>query len=145
MGSREYTIGQLAKAGGCTVQAVRYYEKAGLLPPPPRTGGNHRIYDQTRMDRLTFLRHARQLGFPLKSIRALMTLADAPSHDCAVADRIASEHLREVESRIERLEVLKAELMRMLDQCEGGKIETCRIIEALADHTHAHCLVKDHG
>jgi DNA-binding transcriptional MerR regulator len=127
------------------VQTVRYYEKTGLLPPPPRTGGNHRVYDQARMDRLTFLRHARQLGFPLQSIRELLAMADDSSGDCTAADRIAIEHLREVENRIERLEALKAELARMISQCKGGKIESCRIIEVLADHTHAHCLAKDHG
>jgi DNA-binding transcriptional MerR regulator len=142
---REYSIGQLAKAGGCKVQTIRYYEKIGLLAEPRRSAGNQRVYSQSHMDRLTFLRHGRQLGFPLEAIRELLALADHPSQSCEGARRIAEAHLGEVESRINRLQDLKAELVRMIDQCRGGKIETCRIVEVLADHTHAHCLAKDHG
>ena len=142
--SKDYSIGELAKAGGCTVQTVRYYETAGLLVPRGRSAGNQRFYGQTEMNRLTFLRHARQLGFPLDSIRELLALSDDRSGDCVAVDRIAREHLQEVENRIGRLEALKAELEHMIGQCEGGKIENCRVIEVLADHTHAHCLAKDH-
>jgi len=141
---REYTIGDMAKAGGCKAQTVRYYEQIGLLPEPRRSAGNQRIYDQSHKDRLAFIRHSREMGFPLTAIRELLELADNRSQSCEEADLIAKAHLREVDSRLERLQTLKAELIRMIELCEGGRIENCRIIEALADHTHAHCLTKNH-
>jgi Cu(I)-responsive transcriptional regulator len=131
---RDYAIGQLAKAGGCKVQTVRYYEEIGLLPPPPRSAGGQRVYGQSHMDRLVFVRHARQLGFPLDAIRELLAVTDDPGQPCAAIDAIAKAHLAEVDSRITRLKALRGELARMIDQCRGGKVENCRIIEALADH-----------
>ena len=131
---KDYAIGQLAKAGGCKVQTIRYYEEIGLLPAPPRSAGGQRVYGQPHMDRLVFVRHARQLGFPLDAIRELLTVTDDPHQPCAAIDAIAKAHLAEVDSRIARLEALREELARMIDQCRGGRVGDCRIIEALADH-----------
>ena len=129
-----YAIGQLAKAGGCKVQTIRYYEEIGLLPAPPRSAGGQRVYGRSHMDRLVFVRHARQLGFPLDAIRELLAVTDDPHQPCAAIDAIAKAHLTEVDSRIARLGALREELARMIDQCRGGQVENCRIIEALADH-----------
>lgn len=141
---REYAIGEMARAGGCKVQTVRYYEKIGLLAEPRRSAGNQRIYDQSHMDRLAFIRHSREMGFPLPAIRELLELADDRSRSCARVDLIAQARLEEVESRIQRLRALKGELVRMIEMCRGGRIEHCRIIEVLADHSHARCLAKGH-
>jgi DNA-binding transcriptional MerR regulator len=132
--SSHFTIGRVADAAGCKVQTVRYYEQIGLLPRPARSEGNQRLYDKRAIDRLTFIRHARELGFPLEAIRALLSLADNPDQSCVAADSIARAQLVEVEQRIERLQALKLELHRMIDQCEGGRIADCRVIEALSDH-----------
>lgn len=140
--SDEFTIGRLAKATGSKVQTIRYYEAIGLMPAPSRTAGNQRRYGARHLERLAFIRHSRQLGFPLEAIRQLLSLADDPDQPCETADRIAQTQLREVESRIERLQALKAELRRMVVQCEGGRVAECRVIEVLADH--AHCLYDDH-
>jgi DNA-binding transcriptional MerR regulator len=137
------TIGRVAEAAGCKVQTIRYYEQIGLLPRPPRSEGNQRLYDQAVIDRLTFIRHARELGFPLGAIRDLLSLVDHPDQSCEAADAIARTQLREVEQRIERLQALKLELHRMIDQCAGGRIADCRVIEALSDH--ALCRPGKHG
>jgi DNA-binding transcriptional MerR regulator len=136
-----HTIGQLAAQTGCKVQTVRYYEHIGLMPEPVRTEGNQRRYGSRHLKRLAFIWHSRQLGFPLPAIRELLSLVDDPGRSCAGADQIARRQLEHVESRIARLEALKAELERMIGQCGGGQISNCRVIEVLANHTH--CLT-DH-
>ena len=129
------TIGRVASAAGCKVQTIRYYEQIGLLRAPIRSAGNQRLYRPADVERLTFIRHARELGFSLDSIRELLDLSDRPDQSCAAVDSIAKAHLIEVERRIRRLEALKTELERMVDHCAGGIVADCRVIETLADHS----------
>lgn len=136
------TIGDLSRRTGCKVQTIRYYEQIGLLPEPERSSGNQRLYSPAHSDRLAFVRHARELGFPLEAIRELLSLADQPFQSCEAADAIARTQLGLVETRIARLQSLKQELERMVEQCHGGKIADCRVIEVLADH--GQCLSESH-
>jgi len=129
------TIGKLGEAAGVKVPTIRYYEQIGLLRDPDRSAGNQRLYGQSALDRLAFIRHARELGFPLDTIRDLLSLSDRPDQSCAAADVIARAQLAEVESRLARLTALKAELERMVVQCAGGRIADCRVIEVLGDHS----------
>lgn len=130
----QFTIGRIAEAAGCKVQTVRYYEQVGLLPRPERSGGNQRVYGKSDVDRLTFIRHARDLGFSIEAIRDLLSLSDRPDQPCEAADAIARAQLVHVERRIEHLNALKLELERMVAQCSGGRISDCRVIEVLGDH-----------
>jgi len=130
-----HTIGRLALATGCKVQTVRYYEQIGLLPEPIRSQGNQRLYGQTDIDRLAFIRHSRELGFSLQAIRDLLSLSDDPEKPCEAVDAIAQVQLEEVERRIVSLRALKLELTRMLQQCRGGRVSECRIIAVLSDHS----------
>ena len=129
------TIGKKGEAAGVKVPTIRYYEQIGLLPEPDRSAGNQRLYGQSALDRLAFIRHARELGFPLDAIRDLLSLSDRPDQSCAAADVIARAQLAEVESRLARLTALKGELERMVVQCAGGRIADCRVIEVLGDHS----------
>ena len=129
------TIGKLGEAAGVKVPTIRYYEQIGLLPEPDRSAGNQRLYGQSALDRLAFIRHARELGFPLDAVRDLLSLSDRPDQSCAAADVIARAQLAEVESRLARLTALKGELERMVVQCAGGRIADCRVIEVLGDHS----------
>ena len=140
--TRHYSIGQMAKAGHCKVQTLRYYEQIGLLPAPARSEGNQRIYSQGHRDRLGFIRHSRELGFSLERIREILALSDDPSHSCEEVDLIARRHLQEVESRIKRLQSMRKELKRMIHQCDGKQVADCQIIEILSNH--ALCLVDQH-
>ena len=144
MAGDEFTIGRLAREGGCKVQTIRYYEQIGLMPEPARTEGNQRRYGPHHGQRLAFIRHARELGFPLEAVRELLSLSDDKHRSCAAADAIAKDHLVAVERRIARLNALKTELERMIEQCRGGSIADCRVIEVVADHSHGHCLTH-HG
>lgn len=139
---RKFTIGRLARDTGCKAQTIRYYEEIGLLPTPERSHGNQRLYGPSDSARLAFIRHSRELGFPLTMVRELLALVDDPAHPCADVDRITRTHLETVDRRIKTLMSLKAELERMIEQCDGGAVSTCRIIEVLADHSL--CQVKAH-
>ena len=141
--TRDLTIGRVAEATGCKVQTVRYYEQIGLIPAPPRTSGNQRIYDESAIHRLTFIRHARELGFPLQAIRDLISLSDDPDQPCDAADAIARAQLSEVDRRVQRLYALRHELGRMIEQCRGGRIADCRVLEVLSNHSL--CATEDHS
>ncbi len=145
MAERALRIGDLAAATSIGVETIRYYERIGLLPAPARTSGNYRAYGSRHLERLSFIRHARELGFPIEVIRDLLRLADEPERPCESADWIARTHLADVERKLARLMALKAELERMLAQCGQGRIAECHVIEVLADHSHARCLDPSHG
>jgi len=130
----EFTIGRLARETGCKIPTIRYYEQIGLLPEPGRTDGGQRRSGNADLDRLAFIRHARQLGFTLEAIRELLNLSDNPSRSCAEVDVIAHRQLKEVEARIARLEALRTELKRMLRECSRETISDCRVLEVLRDH-----------
>ncbi len=142
MSSREMAIGEAARRSGVKVPTIRYYEQVGLLPAPPRTEGNRRLYDNADVRRLAFIRHARELGFDVEAIRTLLVLQDDPGQPCSAADSIARGRLAEVEQRIASLLALKAELERMVAGCEHGRVDECRVIEILADH--GKCLHMHH-
>lgn len=136
-----FTIGKLSEVTGVKVPTIRYYEQIGLLPRPERSAGNQRLYGEATRRRLSFLRHARELGFPLEAIRDLIQLSDHPEDSCAAADSIARAQLQAVRLRIARLQALEAELARMIDTESHGTIAECRVIEVLGDHglcLHSH-------
>ena len=136
------SIGKLSEAAGVKVPTIRYYEQIGLLGEPERSAGNQRLYSSLAGERLAFIRHARDLGFPLEAIRELLGMSDRPDQPCAAVDSIARAQLAAVEGRITRLTGLKSELERMIAQCAGGCVADCRVIESLANH--AHC-ATDHS
>lgn len=129
-----FSIGRLGQAAGVKVPTIRYYEQIGLLPEADRSAGNQRLYNRATLDRLAFVRHARELGFSLEAIRDLLSLSDKPDQSCAAADAIAKAQLNAVQARIARLKALETELHRMIDQCACGTIKDCRVIETLGDH-----------
>ncbi len=131
---RDLAIGELANTTGCKVQTIRYYEQIGLMPPPPRTTGGQRRYADQHVRRLTFIRHARDLGFDIETIRQLLAMADQPDRPCGEVDLIARRHVAEINTKIEQLTGLRSEMQRMIRQCKRGRISECRIIGTLADH-----------
>lgn len=129
-----YSISQVAKAAQCKVQTIRYYEDINLLNKVQRNAGNQRIYDQQQLDRLKFIRHSRDLGFSLDQIREILAISDNKNHSCQQVNDIAFNHLKEVDSKIKRLQGMKNELNRMINDCNGNRIADCKIIEVLSDH-----------
>jgi DNA-binding transcriptional MerR regulator len=137
-----FSIGQLSKATGVKVPTIRYYEEIGLLPQPGRNAGNQRRYGQDGIDALGFIKHARDLGFSLEDIKALMGLDGQLGEDCAEADRIARSQLANVRDRIRKLEQLATELERISHLCDGGNGGCCKVLTALGDHSQC---ATEHG
>ena len=132
MATEQLTIGDLAKSADTKVETIRYYERVGLLPAPARTRGNYRSYSKEHLGQLCFVRRARDLGFSLTQVRALLSLSDQRRRSCEAVDTIARKHLAEVERKIEGLVALRRELDCIISQCSHGTIAECRIIEALS-------------
>lgn len=128
------TIGRLSKAADVKVPTIRFYEQIGLMPEPDRTDSDRRVYGEAAVRRLRFIRHARQLGFEIKDIEALLGLADRPETPCDDADRIARSHLTLIDDKIAQLTRLRDELDRMVG-CAAGTARDCRVIEVLSDHS----------
>jgi len=129
---RQFSIGELAKATDTKVETVRYYERIGLLPEPGRTSGNYRAYSDEHLGRLSFVRRARDLGFSIEQVKALLGLSDQRDRSCADVDAMARAHLEDVDNKIADLKKLRRELNALITQCHHGVIADCRIIDALA-------------
>lgn len=127
------TRGELAARIGCNIETIRYYEQAGLLPPPPRSQGGHRLYDQELVKRLNFVRRSRDLGFTLEEIRGLLRLVDGGKHTCAQVEALALHHAQEIQRKISDLKKIKKVLEVMAAQCSGKSVPKCPIIDALYD------------
>ena len=133
--NRIYSVGELAAAGGCKVETVRYYEKVGLMPEPPRTEGGHRLYSLDLLKRLTFIRRSRELGFPIEQIRGLLRFVDEPGHTCGEVKGMAMVQARAVQEKINDLKRLQKALNAMAARCKGKDyaLKDCPIIDALYD------------
>ncbi len=134
------TIGELAARTGCTPEAIRYYERVGVVPRPARAGsGRYRQYGDADVERLAFLRRARELGFSLAEVRALLTFSDGdPDRSCGDVDALARAHLMQVDAKLAQLTALRDALAGVIDQCRGGlAVADCRILGALGGGARA--------
>ncbi|WP_090709293.1 MULTISPECIES: helix-turn-helix domain-containing protein [unclassified Beijerinckia] len=134
MREEHLAIGELGRLTSTKVETIRYYERIGLLAAPARTAGNYRAYGPVHLNRLSFIRRSRDLGFSLEQVRTLLDLSDDRDRSCQAVDAIAQEHLAEVDRKIADLSALRHELSRMIEQCRCGTVADCRIIEALSPH-----------
>ena len=128
------SIGDLSRHTGVKVPTIRYYEQMGLIAAPDRSEGNQRRYERSDLERLAFIRHARDLGLGIEAIRELIALSQHRERACDGADQIAREHLSDVREKIARLQKLEHELERIVSHCDGNSIEDCYVIRALSDH-----------
>lgn len=125
-------IGDLAVRTGCHVETIRFYEKEGLLPIPPRSAGNYRLYGDTHIERLTFIRHCRSLDMTLDEIRCLLRFQDAPGGDCSEVNALLQAHLRHVATRIRELKALRRQLVALRRSCDAvGPVQQCGILQEL--------------
>jgi MerR family transcriptional regulator, mercuric resistance operon regulatory protein len=126
-------IGMVAKRTGLTVEGIRFYEKAGVLRSPARTAGRHRLYSLADLKRLSFIRRARQLGFSLDDVRALLGLADHMGNtSCADAHRLGAKHLDDVRAKIADLKKMEKTLRAVVASCAEGTLPACPLIETLS-------------
>ena len=132
---KSLSIGELSKQSGVKITTIRYYEQVGLITKPERSAGGRRIYREEDLQRVTFIRHSRHLGFSLDSIRELLDLQIEPTTDCSTVNEIAETQLALVRQRISQLQSLENELERISTVCGGGAMANCKVIEALNDHS----------
>ncbi len=125
------TIGRLAVAAGAHVTTVRFYERTGLLPPPARSAGGHRIYGEDHLQRLIFIRHAREFDFSIDAIKELLVMSDASRTSCRDVHVLATAHLRAVRGRIADLTRLETRLADALAQCAREASSTCSLLRLL--------------
>ncbi|WP_036279457.1 helix-turn-helix domain-containing protein [Methylocystis sp. ATCC 49242] len=126
------TIGRLAAAAGVNLETVRYYERIGLMSPPGRTASGHRAYEQPHVRRLSFIRRARELGFSIEQIRALLALAEPSRASCAEVREIARTHLDEVRAKLVDLAKLECILVETVARCSGDAAPSCPVLDMLA-------------
>src|SRR6266704_2598575 len=126
------TTARLAHEGGVNVETIRYYERHGLLPTPPRTHSGYRVFSEDAVKRLRFIKHAQDLGFSLKEIKELLALRVRPGSSCVDVRRKAEAKIVDVESKVRHLQTIKKALQNLTKTCAGkGPVSTCSILEAL--------------
>ena len=125
-------IGELAKRTDLLVETIRYYEREGLLPDPPRSDGNYRLYSETHLERLQFVRHCRSLDMTLEEIRDLLRFRDAPDRNCGEVNALLDEHIQHVGQRIKELRLLQKNLRGLRNLCQQEQAtRDCRILQSL--------------
>jgi Hg(II)-responsive transcriptional regulator len=126
------TIGELSKESGVHLETIRYYEREGLIPAPPRKSSGHRAYPPNAARRLRFIKRVQELGFTLSEIRELLTLRAEPDRDCSQVCEQAQEKLCEVRAKIRNLQSIEQALQHLTEGCSGHRpISECGILEAL--------------
>jgi MerR family mercuric resistance operon transcriptional regulator len=123
-------IGELSRLTGCNIETIRYYERIGLLPAPPRRG-RYRSYGGPDVGRLGFVRRARELGFTLDEVRALLGLAGGGQASCAEVRTLAASHLMDVRARITDLRRMERVLAESVRACDAGQDPGCPLIQSL--------------
>ncbi|HMQ93458.1 MAG TPA: helix-turn-helix domain-containing protein [Amaricoccus sp.] len=126
-----FTRGDLARTTGCNIETIRYYEKTGLLPDPPRTDAGYRIYSAAHATRLRFILRARELGFSMEDIRGLMGLEDGAAPTCAEVKERTERHLADVRAKIADLRRIEKVLSVTAAQCSGEDVPECPVLETL--------------
>jgi MerR family mercuric resistance operon transcriptional regulator len=125
-------IGELSARTGVNIETIRYYERIGVMPAPSRKNGRQRIYEESHVQRLTFVRRGRELGFALDDMRTLLALADRGEEACAETKEMTLRHLTDVRGKIASLRKLERALREMTDACRPGQQSSCPILEALS-------------
>lgn len=130
------SIGVIAQQTGCTVPTIRYYEEIGLLPAGPRTEGGRRVYGQSAVRRLTFIRRCRDFGFSIEQVRELVSLVDEPDRPCVEVRDVAARHLLQLRQKLAELQALETSVAAFVCSCDtacaGGAAVDCTILEDLA-------------
>lgn len=123
---------ELARRTGCNLETIRYYEKIGMMPEPPRTASGYRVYDETHVARLRFILRARELGFSIEEIRGLLALVDGGTQTCSEVKERTERHLAEVRTKIADLKRIEKVLATTAARCSGEHVPECPVLEALS-------------
>lgn len=125
------TIGKLSELTGVNIETIRYYERIGMLPAPPRTVSGRRIYDSTDVRTLAFIRRSRELGFSLDEIRSLIRLSGPAKATCREVREIAAIHLADIRTKLTDLKKIERLLASTIAKCSGGSAPDCPVLDIL--------------
>jgi MerR family mercuric resistance operon transcriptional regulator len=125
------TRGALAKRFGCHLETVRYYEKIGLLNAPTRSQSGYRLYKVDDQRRLRFILRGRELGFSIDELRSLLSLVDSETYTCGEIHDLTVDHLGSVRRKIADLKRLERTLAKISNECIGGAVPECPVIDSL--------------
>jgi MerR family mercuric resistance operon transcriptional regulator len=128
---RDLSSGALAREAGVNIETIRYYEKIGLMPEPLRADNGYRVYGETGLKRLSFIRRCRELGFSLDEVRGLLGLVDGGDYTCAEVRDLSIVRLGDVRQKIRDLRKMERTLKEMVSQCDGGLVPECPIVDRL--------------
>lgn len=132
MNTQALTIGHLARVAGINLETVRYYERQGLMPKPPRSPSGYRLFPAAAAQRLRFIKRAQEIGFSLKEIRELLALRVSPRTSSSKIRKRAEAKIADIEGKIKSLESMRTSLRKLTNSCAGcGPISECPIIESL--------------
>jgi MerR family mercuric resistance operon transcriptional regulator len=132
-GNGAIQIGELSRRAGCNIETIRYYERIGMLPRPARTASRYRLYADPDIRRLRFVRRARELGFTLDEVRALLALSTDPGDDlCSEVRQLADRHLADIRAKIADLRAMESVLSDAVRRCDAGELPSCPLIDALS-------------
>jgi len=133
MSDRVFRTSELAKKADVNKETIRFYEKKGLLSDPNRTDGGYRQYSQEDLERLVFIKNAKELGFALSEIKELLEVADGEIYKCSDIRRIAEDKLEYIDNQLRHLKKLKTTLTGLVTECQQTKtIRNCPIIQSLS-------------
>lgn len=128
------TTSEVAEQADVNVQTVRYYERRGLIPEPPRTSAGYRQYGPDHVARIRFIKRAQELGFTLEEAHELLSLRAAPAADSGDVRRVAVDKIEEVRDKIRDLMRIEAKLEELVAACDGeGSTSDCPILHALEE------------
>jgi MerR family mercuric resistance operon transcriptional regulator len=129
--AEELPIGRVSALTGVNIETIRYYERSGVLAAPPRTASGRRVYGSRDVRLLAFLRRARELGFSLDEVRALLRLGGPEKASCREVRQIAAHHLDDIRAKISDLRKLERLLAKTVAQCTGTTAPDCPVLEIL--------------
>jgi MerR family mercuric resistance operon transcriptional regulator len=135
--ARHVPIGVVAAETGVNIETIRYYERIGLVPAPPRTEGRQRAYDEDHLKRLAFIRRGRELGFSLDQIRDLLGLVRGHALTCAEVKTLTEQHVVDIRRKLKDLKKLERVLNDLAAQCHGKEVPDCPILDTLGGSSAA--------
>ncbi len=126
------TVGEVSKGAKVNIETLRYYERRGLVPKPPRSVSNYRLYPEETVRRIQFIKRAQELGFSLKEIKDLLSLRATVGARCAQVQKRATDKIQDIEQKIKTLRAMKKALSKLVAECSGqGPVTNCPILESL--------------
>jgi len=125
-------IGQLARRAAVSLQTIRYYEREGLLPEPPRLSSGYRLYPDSMVRRVRFIKRAQEIGFSLAEIRELLSLQADGRRERTAVRSLTQAKINDIDGKIRTLKAMRTALSRLTDRCSGcGPVSDCPILESI--------------